>query len=65
MSTWTSLDLLPIDHLNDDEPTRYLLPEYISSAWNVAQKFSKFFDETNPRAVIVFNGQFYPEATAR
>jgi hypothetical protein len=31
----------------------------------VAQKFSKFLDETNPRAVVVFNGQFYPEATAR
>ena len=39
--------------------------EYILSAWNVAQKFSKFLDETKPRAVIVFNGQFFPEATAR
>jgi hypothetical protein len=57
--------ILRIHHLNDDEPTRYLLREYISSAWNVAQKFSTFLDETNPRALIVFNGQFYPEATAR
>ena len=57
--------ILRIHHLNDDEPTRYLLREYILSAWNVAQKFSKFLDETNPRAVVVFNGQFYPEATAR
>ncbi|HCK67125.1 MAG TPA: hypothetical protein DHW49_12750 [Anaerolineae bacterium] len=57
--------ILRIHHLNDDENTRYLLREYISSAWNVAQKFSKFLDETNPRAVIVFNGQFFPEATAR
>jgi hypothetical protein len=57
--------ILRIHHLNDDEPTRYLLREYISSAWNVAQKFSKFLDETNPRAVVLFNGQFYPEATAR
>jgi capsular polysaccharide biosynthesis protein len=57
--------ILRIHHLNDDENTRYLLREYILSAWNVAQKFSKFLDETNPRAVIVFNGQFYPEATAR
>src|SRR5690349_13391245 len=57
--------ILRIHHLHDDEPTRYLLREYILSAWNVAQKFSKFLDETNPRAVIVFNGQFYPEATAR
>jgi hypothetical protein len=57
--------ILRIHHLNDDEPTRYLLREYILSAWNVAQKFSKFLEETNPRAVVVFNGQFYPEATAR
>ncbi|HLO33064.1 MAG TPA: hypothetical protein VK249_28215 [Anaerolineales bacterium] len=57
--------ILRIHHLKDDEPTRYLLREYISSAWNVAQKFSKFLDETNPRAVVVFNGQFYPEATGR
>jgi hypothetical protein len=57
--------VLRIHHLNDDENTRYLLSEYILSAWNVAQKFSKFLDETNPRAVVVFNGQFFPEATAR
>ncbi|HEU0293346.1 MAG TPA: hypothetical protein VFR47_11460 [Anaerolineales bacterium] len=57
--------ILRIHHLNDDEPTRYLLREYILSAWNVAQKFSMFLDETNPRAVVVFNGQFFPEATAR
>ena len=57
--------ILRVHHLHDDEPTRYLLREYILSAWSVAQKFSKFLDETNPRAVLVFNGQFYPEATAR
>jgi hypothetical protein len=57
--------ILRIHHLNDDEDTRYLLREYILSAWNVAQKFSNFLDETNPRAVVVFNGQFFPEATAR
>jgi hypothetical protein len=57
--------ILRIHHLNDDEDTRYLLREYILSAWNVAGKFSKFLDETDPRAVVVFNGQFFPEATAR
>ncbi|HVF25717.1 MAG TPA: hypothetical protein VNA23_07500, partial [Anaerolineales bacterium] len=57
--------ILRVHHLNDDKTTRYLLREYILSAWNVAQKFSKFLDETRPRAVIVFNGQFFPEATAR
>jgi len=57
--------VLRIHHLNDDEATRYLLREYILSAWNVVQKFSKLLDEINPRAVVVFNGQFFPEATAR
>jgi hypothetical protein len=57
--------ILRVHHLRDDESTRYLFREYIVSAWNVAEKFSKFLDDTNPRAVVVFNGQFYPEATAR
>ena len=57
--------ILRIHHLSDDENTRYLLREYILSAWNVARKFSVFLDETQPRALIVFNGQFFPEATAR
>ncbi len=52
-------------NLDDDEGTRYLLREYMLSAWNVAQEFSRFLDETQPRAVVVFNGQFYPEAVAR
>ena len=57
--------ILRIHHLSDDEPTRYLLREYILSAWNMAGKFSDFLDKTQPRAVVVFNGQFYPEAVAR
>lgn len=57
--------VLRIHHLNEDENTRYLLREYILSAWNVARKFSAFLDQTQPRAVVVFNGQFFPEATAR
>lgn len=51
--------------LQDDEPTRYLYRQYILSAYNVAQEFSALLDETNPQAVVVFNGMFYPEATAR
>lgn len=57
--------VLRIHHLNDDHNTRYLLREYILSAWNVAQQFSGLLDMVNPRAVVVFNGQFFPEATAR
>ncbi|MBI5965105.1 MAG: hypothetical protein HY863_16625 [Chloroflexi bacterium] len=57
--------ILRIHHLEDDENTCYLLREYILSAWNVAQKFDALLDQTQPRAVLVFNGQFFPEATAR
>jgi len=57
--------VLRIHHLNNDESTRYLFREYILSAWNIAQKFDALLDRTQPRAVIVFNGQFFPEATAR
>jgi len=57
--------ILRIHHLDDNENTRFLLREYILSAWNVACRFEIFLGETNPRAVIVFNGQFFPEATAR
>ncbi len=57
--------VLRIHHLNDDENTRYLLREYILSAWNVARKFDDLLEQTHPRAVLVFNGQFFPEATAR
>lgn len=52
-------------HLQDDANTRYLYREYILSAWNLARNFSHFLDQVQPRAVVVFNGQFYPEATAR
>ncbi len=51
-------------HLNDDEPTRYLLREYIRSAWNVAREFEMLIEREKPQAVVVFNGQMYPEATA-
>ncbi len=57
--------ILRVHNLNDDKDTRYLLREYISSAWNVAQKLADFLDQTQPRVVVVFNGQFFPEATAR
>lgn len=51
--------------LVDDQGTRWLYGQYIRSAWQVSQAFSRLLDETNPRAVVVFNGMFYPEATAR
>jgi hypothetical protein len=52
-------------NLRDDAETRFLLREYILSAWNIALKFSEFLDHTNPFCVVLFNGQFFPEATAK
>jgi len=52
-------------HLQDDAPTRHILRQYILSAYHVARAFSAFLDQTHPQAVVLFNGQFFPEATAR
>lgn len=52
-------------HLPDDEATRFLYRQYILSAYRVAQEFSRLLDLTSPQAVVLFNGQFFPEATAR
>lgn len=50
--------------LVDDKVTRFLMQEYLVSAYQVIKQFSMALDETHPSAVVVFNGQFYPEATA-
>jgi hypothetical protein len=50
--------------LPDNEGTRYLLREYILSAYNIAQEFSAFLDEVKPATVVIFNGMMFPEATA-
>jgi hypothetical protein len=52
-------------HLPDDVLTRSLYQKYILSADQVAQEFSALLDKTSPQAVVLFNGQFFPEATAR
>lgn len=51
--------------LPDNGPTRYLLREYILSAYNVAEEFAALLTEKKPRAAVIFNGIMYPEATAR
>jgi hypothetical protein len=51
-------------HLVDGDPIRYLYRQYIQSAWNVAMEFNAFVNKEEPRAVVVFNGQFFPEAIA-
>lgn len=52
-------------HIADDEANRFLYRQYILSAWGVYQQFNAVLDDTHAQAVVVFNGQFYPEATAR
>ena len=52
-------------HLNDDEATRYLLREYIQSAYRVAVEFDSLLSEIEPQAVVLFNGLQFPEAAAR
>lgn len=52
-------------NLLDDDPTRFIAREYILSAFSMLQEFEKLLDEVHPRAVVVFNGMFYPEALAR
>jgi hypothetical protein len=52
-------------NLDDDEPTRFLLREYLLSAWHIAIEFTGFLEQVQPSTVVVFNGILYPEATAR
>lgn len=52
-------------HLPDDEATRALYRDFIRGAWQVARAFEALLAEVQPQAVVVFNGQFFPEATAR
>lgn len=52
-------------HLEDDENNRWLTGQYIVSAWNVFTQFKALIKEEKPRAVVLFNGMFYPEAMAR
>jgi hypothetical protein len=51
--------------LPDDERTRYLIRQYILSAYNVAREFAAFLAQVEPRAAVIFNGAMYPEAAAR
>ncbi len=51
--------------LPGDDPTRYLLRQYMLSAYSIALEFSRLIDETHPFAALIFNGIMYPEASAR
>lgn len=52
-------------HLLDDEPTRLLAREYIYSSYSLLMQVLPLLDSIHPKAVVVFNGMFYPEAIVR
>lgn len=52
-------------HLPDDETTRTIFRRYLISAASLIEEFERILDVIDPRAVVVFNGIFYPEAVAR
>ncbi len=52
-------------NLVEDDKTLFVLREYIISASRVIEQFSSLIDDIQPQSVVVFNGQFYPEAAAR
>ncbi len=51
--------------LIDNEITLHFYREYIRSAWNMACRFEALLEKRRPRAVVLFNGTFYPEAAVR
>ena len=56
---------LRMHHLEDSASNRYLLRQYILSAYRVLGEFAATLQSTQPASVLVFNGIMYPEATAR
>jgi hypothetical protein len=52
-------------HLPDDDRTRLVLRRYLISAANLIDAFERMLDDIKPRAMVVFNGIFFPEAIAR
>lgn len=51
--------------LPDDEPTRYLLRQYILSALSLAREFDRCLEQVEPATALIFNGIMYPEGIAR
>jgi len=52
-------------HLEDNAEHRWLARQYLLSAWSVYEQFKTLLKSKKPRAVVLFNGMFYPEAMAR
>ncbi len=49
----------------DTQEIRQLFRQYILSAYSLCTNFEEILDQQKPRALVVFNGIFYPEAIAR
>jgi hypothetical protein len=51
--------------LVDEDPVRSLYRDYLASAASMAEEIGDLLAKGHPRALIVFNGIFFPEAVAR
>lgn len=51
--------------LEDDQPTRRILRQYLRSAASLVHQFEALLNDLQPRSVVVFNGITYPEALLR
>jgi hypothetical protein len=51
--------------LQDSEPVRRLVRQFLRSAAVLHTRFQELIEQENPRALVVFNGIMYPEAVAR
>ena len=51
--------------LEDDERTRSVYKQYLSSAASLSKQFVRILDQTQPKSLVLFNGIFYPEALLR
>lgn len=51
--------------LPENDQTAAFMRAFITGGWNVYTQFTTLVAQEHPRAVVVFNGMFYPEAAAR
>ena len=51
--------------IQDTREIRQLFQQYIISAYSLHRNFNAILEEQKPRALVVFNGIFFPEAVAR
>jgi hypothetical protein len=52
-------------NLTDDETTRAIYMDFLHSASSLASVFEETIRDLHPATIVVFNGQFFPEATVK